>query len=214
MSLTAVDRSLAPGRGYRADEALEARVVTATLACIARFGLAKLTVDDVAREAGCGRATVYRRVGGKSEVEGATVTAEVQRLARRAWAEAARADTLDEVIVAVLVTVAREVEGHAALQFLFAFEPEQVLVHLAFEQGDRFLAQARFLLAPVFDRFLEPDAAERLAEYLIRILVSYVCSPDAEVSMTDGSAVRSLVRAFVVPAFAGLGTKPARGELP
>lgn len=42
-------------------------VVDAALACIGRWGLAKTTLDDIAREAGISRATVYRRVpGGKA----------------------------------------------------------------------------------------------------------------------------------------------------
>jgi AcrR family transcriptional regulator len=44
---------------------IEDRAVRATLACVARHGLAKTTFDDVAREAGCARATLYRYFGGK-----------------------------------------------------------------------------------------------------------------------------------------------------
>jgi len=46
-----MDRQLAPQA---------ARVLDAALTCVGRVGLAKTTLDDVAREAGCARATVYR----------------------------------------------------------------------------------------------------------------------------------------------------------
>ena len=36
------------------------RIRHAALVCVGRFGLAKTTVDDIAREAGCSRATLYR----------------------------------------------------------------------------------------------------------------------------------------------------------
>ena len=36
------------------------RLLQATYACVARWGLAKTTVEDAAREAGVSRATVYR----------------------------------------------------------------------------------------------------------------------------------------------------------
>ncbi|MBV9252708.1 MAG: helix-turn-helix transcriptional regulator, partial [Actinobacteria bacterium] len=46
--------------------ALDQRILDATLRCIGRWGVAKTTLEDVAREAGCSRATVYRAVpGGK-----------------------------------------------------------------------------------------------------------------------------------------------------
>ena len=37
----------------------------AALACVARVGVAKTTLDDVAKEAGCARATVYRCFPGR-----------------------------------------------------------------------------------------------------------------------------------------------------
>jgi len=202
-----------PDSDLTAAEVMERRVVAATLVCIARFGLSKLTVDDVAREAGCGRATVYRYVGGKSAVESVTISAEVDRLGGAAGAAAAGAVTLEDALVDVIVAVASEVDRHAALQFLLEFEPELVLTHLAFERGDRFLAHAVSLLAPLLGGFLPGEGGDRLAEYVIRILVSYLCSPDPNVSMTDETAVRALLRAFVLPSFAVDVATTAKGAV-
>src|SRR5947208_16748259 len=56
----------------------EQRIVDATTRCIARWGVAKTTLDDVAREAACSRATVYRLFpGGKDAVLEATVRAQL-----------------------------------------------------------------------------------------------------------------------------------------
>ena len=48
-------------------------ILDATAACIARFGLGKTTLDDVAKAAGCSRATVYRLFPGKQQLLGAYV---------------------------------------------------------------------------------------------------------------------------------------------
>src|SRR6476660_9592213 len=69
-ALLSQDRNLmapltAPAEAPSLSPAIEDRAVGATLACIARHGLAKTTFDDVAREAGCARATLYRYFGGK-----------------------------------------------------------------------------------------------------------------------------------------------------
>ena len=45
-----------------------AKVVEGALRAISRFGLSKLTVDDVAREAGISRATLYRYFPGRGAV--------------------------------------------------------------------------------------------------------------------------------------------------
>ena len=63
------------------------RIVDATLRCVGRWGLAKTTLDDVAREAGCSRATVYRLFpGGKDSLFGTLVN--VPQSAAPALAEA------------------------------------------------------------------------------------------------------------------------------
>ena len=44
-------------RGRRSND-VEARILDATMVRLARHGVAKTTVDDIAREADCSRATV------------------------------------------------------------------------------------------------------------------------------------------------------------
>jgi AcrR family transcriptional regulator len=56
------------------------RLLPATYDCVARWGLAKTTVEDVAREAGMSRATVYRYFpGGRDELISAVVGWELAR---------------------------------------------------------------------------------------------------------------------------------------
>ena len=51
------------------------RILEATYACVARWGLSKTTVEDAAREAGLSRATVYRYFpGGRDELIDAVVS--------------------------------------------------------------------------------------------------------------------------------------------
>src|SRR5256885_9631057 len=72
---------------------VEAKVVDGALRAIARFGLGKLTVDDVAREAGISRATLYRYFPGRGAVLGAVARSEADRL--RAGLDAALGETTD-----------------------------------------------------------------------------------------------------------------------
>src|SRR6476620_5272834 len=87
------------------------RIRDAALVCIGRFGLAKTTVDDIAREAGCSRATLYRYFDGKPAILRAAVAAELDRVAT-ALVEAGRAEpTFADAVTAVVVLGAREVRG-------------------------------------------------------------------------------------------------------
>src|SRR6478735_2805047 len=97
---------------------MELRIRAAALVCVGRFGLAKTTVDDIAREAGCSRATLYRYYDGKPAILRAAVVAEFDRVSD-ALVEAGRAEpTLADAVVAVVVRGACELRAHDALQFL------------------------------------------------------------------------------------------------
>src|SRR5947199_10684690 len=86
-----------------ASPAQQDRILDGALACVARVGLGKTTLDDVAREAGCARATVYRGFAGKQGLFAAVLQREVDALGARAIDAAAGTDSLADAIVAVVL---------------------------------------------------------------------------------------------------------------
>ncbi|HEV7862964.1 MAG TPA: TetR/AcrR family transcriptional regulator [Acidimicrobiia bacterium] len=174
-----------------------AKVVEGALRAIARFGLTKLTVDDVAREAGISRATLYRHFPGRGAVLAAVVQAETDRLQQGLDAALADVTTLAEALAAVGGYGARAFVGHEALQHLLATEPGTVLPHLCFAGADGLLGVAAGRIAPHLCRFMGPLEARRTGEWLARIILSYGLAPPPGPTAT---AVLSVVREFVVPA--------------
>ena len=63
------------------------------------------------------------------------------------------------------------------------------------------LRNAAVLVAPVFTRFLDADAATRLGEWIARIALSYLFSPSESFDIANAEHVRALVDDFVVPGF-------------
>ena len=178
---------------------VDVRAREAVLTCIGRFGLAKTTIDDIAREAGCSRATLYRYFDAKPEIVRSAVVAEHERVAGEVVAAGRAAATFADAVVAVVVAGARELRGHDALQFLLAHEPEAVLGHLAFGPGDRLLIAVGDAIAPAFDRWLTPDDATRAGDWLARIVRSYVLMPHPPIDFTDPTAARVFLDQFVIP---------------
>ena len=75
------------------------RIIEATYACVARWGLAKTTVEDAAREANVSRATVYRNFpGGRDELIHAVVAWEFLAFFLRLYEEVQGAASLEEVM--------------------------------------------------------------------------------------------------------------------
>jgi AcrR family transcriptional regulator len=178
----------------------ERRVVDATLRCIARFGVGKTTLDDVAAEAGCSRATVYRLFpGGKDRLLDAVVLHETARFAAGLTDALAGTGDIEDLLVSGVGFAARHLAEHEALQFLLAYEPELILPMIAFRQMDLLLAAASDLAAPHIAPHVGEGQAARAGEWLARIVVSYLVAPSAGFDLTDPESIRRLVRAHVLP---------------
>src|SRR3954465_8414026 len=95
--------SVPPGPGTEGQGTPEvtAKVVDGALRAIARYGLTKLTVDDVAREAGISRAPLYRYFPGRGAVLAAVVAAETESLQRGLDEALDETTTLAEALAAV-----------------------------------------------------------------------------------------------------------------
>ncbi len=175
------------------------RIIDGALACIARVGVAKTTLDDVAREAGCARATVYRSFPGRQALFRAVLDREIATLAARVNGAAAEADNLVDALVAVIATGADAFRTHAALANVLANEPEIIAPQLSFDRGSALLLAAAAVVAPSFSRYLPAERAERLGEWVARLTLSYLCNPSERVYLDDPARVRALVVDHILP---------------
>jgi AcrR family transcriptional regulator len=176
-------------------------VLDAALACLGRVGLTKTTLDDVAREAGCARATVYRYFGNKQALIAAVVSREIARLQRVVLDAADAESTLADAVTAVITSASDTLQHHNALVFVATYEPEVLLPYLAFEAESAVLGGAAELVAPAFTRFMPIEPATRLAEWVARLTLSYLCCPSEHLDVNDARQVRALVDDFVLPGF-------------
>jgi AcrR family transcriptional regulator len=177
------------------------RILDAALTCVGRVGLAKTTLDDVAREAGCARATVYRCFPNKQQLLSALVAREAGTLRDAVICAAASSETLGAAITTVITTAVDALRGHPALVFISTHEPDVLLPFLAFEREDAVLRTAAALVAPAYTRFLNDVDAARLGEWIARIALSYLFSPSETFDIGDAVHVRALVDDFVLPGF-------------
>ncbi len=189
------------------------RLVDGALRCVARQGVAKSTVDDIAREAGLSRATAYRTFpGGKDDILGAVVETEVARLFSALAVAMGEAHDLEDVLVAGMVEAARRLNGHEALGYLLGHEPGLVLPYLTFAQLDRILLTVGHLAAPFFGRWLDPEQSSRAAEWAVRIVLAYTSDRNPTTDLTDPDETRALVRAFVLPGIMALRADADRAQ--
>lgn len=175
------------------------RILTATYTCIARSGLARVTVEDAAREAGISRATVYRHFpGGRDELVRETVGHEVAHFFLDLADAVATSASFAEVLTEALLHAHAAVAGHEVLQKLLATEPDRLLPNLSVE-ANRLLPPIAAFLTPHLEAEdlrtgIEVAAA---AEYVARMVLSLVGAP-GRWDLTDRDEVGELVRSEVL----------------
>ncbi len=172
------------------------RLLQATYDCVARWGLAKTTVEDAAREAGVSRATVYRYFpGGREELISAVVGWEFARFFLRLYEEVHDAETLEEVMERGLVFAHNAILGHEVLQRILQTEPERLLPRLTIEANETHKLVAAFLV-PYLVRhgMAEGTDLDAAADFLARMVLSYIGSP-GRWDLNDPEQVARLVRA-------------------
>lgn len=176
-----------------------ARILEAALRCIARWGLVKTTVDDIAREAGCSRATIYRAFpGGKQSVIHAAGERELRCFLDDLSAKVAAVDSLREMLAVALVEGVTAIRTHEALQYLIVHEPGPVLALVSFDGLEPLLVLGTEFGAPELERFLTPQAARETAEWVVRTIIGHGLEGECH-DLTDPAVADRFVTTFMLP---------------
>jgi AcrR family transcriptional regulator len=158
-------------------------------------------MDDVARRAGVGRMTVYRRFGDKAGLVAALAVRESRRCLAQMDAATAPDAPIEEQVAEALVTGLRIAREHPLLNRLARLEPESVLA--AFNDPAIFVAARTF----VASRILEAERAgaighvdvEEAAELLLRLGLSFVLIQESALPLDDEERLREVARGLVAP---------------
>ena len=177
-------------------EAARERLIDAAEACFARLGVARTTIDDVARAAQVSRATVYRHVRDRDDLVLAALGREARRFAERMGLH--REQPLADAIVEGIVFAVREVPNEPALAVLMRPDAATALPGawpLLYEHSLR-------ALGPLVDRArAEGDIrddlrTEEVVEWVLRTVLSLLAMPGPV--ERDEDDLRGFVRRFLL----------------
>jgi AcrR family transcriptional regulator len=180
-------------------ELLRERVLAGAYDCVARFGLGKTTVDDVARASGVSRATIYRLfAGGRDQLLRETVGWEMNHFFVRLAEAVDGAPDFSTRLEQGLAFARRSVLEHQVLQKVLASEPDTLLPLMTIEQH-RVLGFITAYLRPLLvtegeaGRLRPGVDVDAAADHVARLLLSLIGSP-GRWGLADPMAVRQLVR--------------------
>ena len=185
-----------------AHHGVELRVLDATKACCEKWGFQKVTIDDIAGEAGVSRATLYRLFpGGKDVLFEALRVRELEDFFTRLTADVEGATDLEDLLVRAVVAATRELRSDQHLALMLASEPGDTLGQLTVDGLPRIMRVATVFLVPMVDAYLPRRAAARLVELLARLVISYFLAPSDHVDLGEAESARVFITTFILPAF-------------
>jgi AcrR family transcriptional regulator len=172
------------------------RILEAAYACVGRWGMSKTSIEDVTKEAGISRSTVYRYFpGGRDELLSAVVHWEHARFFSRLYEAVQDAQSLEEVIERGLTFAHRAIAEHEVLQRVLQTEPDLLLPALTVKDDATVAMVAAFLTPYLARHRLAPGVqVEEAADFLARMVLSYMTAP-GRWDLDDPDQVARLVRA-------------------
>jgi AcrR family transcriptional regulator len=196
-----------------ADEARE-RILAAAERCIDRHGIRKTTMDDVACEVGLSRPSVYRYFADRDDLLIELITRHARALLERARKSISRQSNLpDQIVENVLYTAEH---GRRDLLTRHCIDPDGTSL------GRRMIASGTtaIMRAEMWDPVLDaavaknelPPGLPRSDIHLWLGDVTKLVMRGIEDGEGDVRRYRSILRRFVVPAFAG-GNRTAAAEV-
>lgn len=182
--------------------------------CFDKYGIGKTTMDDIAKQAGVSRPTVYRHFSDRDSLILAVVMRRSRQLIDRAQKFIRRQSTFEDQLVEGLLFMVDKGRKDPFVRLLVSPAhmdlANQILggstaaIDLAYEMWEPSLVEAR-------ERGeLRPDLDFRaIATWITHLTLLLIGRADLE---PDLNAQRELLRTFVIPAFAPApAPAPARG---
>lgn len=178
----------------RRSEAAVDRILDAAEELYTQRDSDSIGMNEIARAAGCSRATLYRYFENREALRTAYVHRETHRLGRAIKGEIGGIDEPRERLIASITATLRMVRSSPALASWFAVTCPPIAGELA-EQSEVIIALAAAFVSSLGPQ--EPAIVERRARWVVRVITSLLLFPGR-----DDNEERAMIEEFVVPIIA------------
>ncbi len=181
----------------------EQRILDAAETCMSRLGLRRVSMTDVAVQAGVSRGSVYFHFRDRATLVDAVLTRVATRFVTSSTAVVRSRDTLVAQVGEAAVFIRRHL-GDELLTLRLPAEGDSLLAALLSAQIDRLLTQWIEFWLPFLDDAerrgeIRPGLDHRRAsEWIVRIMLSFAVMPSVTFDMDDPDAVRTFVHDHLI----------------
>jgi len=188
----------------------EERILAAAELCLGRLGLARLSLTDVAAQAGVSRGAVYLHFAGRRALIDAVLTRAAVRFVARCAETVSRHRTLVDQVAEAAVFI-RDHQGDKVLTLRLPADEESLFATLLTTRLERIVEEWVEFWIPYAAAAAERGEVRegtdhrQAAEWIVRMMLSFAILPAISFDAESPAEVRAFVRSFIVD---GLGPRP------
>ncbi len=182
----------------------EERILDAARTSFSRYGLRKTAMEDIAREAGLSRGTLYRYFPDKEALYRAVNERETRSFLEEVAARTAGPEPFEEKIIGVLLTAIGFLRENPMNAAMAATDPEAFAAAIS-TNGRELLALAIDAVTPMVRDAMESgelradlDPAQA-AEWIVRVELSLISTPSVTFDRDDPADLRAFLLGFLLP---------------
>ena len=173
-------------------------VLDALHACIERWGIDKVTIDDVASESKVSRASIYRLFpGGKEVMFDALRVRNLNEFFEGLRASLHDVDSILDLVVQASVYSTTALRADEQLVKMLAADDTAALRGLTVDGLPRIINVASAYLLPYVSKFLPSEEGLRFVDLLARLVISHFLAPSSLVDLADPSSAREFFAPLV-----------------
>lgn len=185
-------------RAHEDFRSTEDRVLDALHTSIEKWGLDKVTIDDVAQVSGVSRATIYRMFpGGRDVLLESLRVRNLNEFFTGLRAAVDSSDSLTDLVVDIAVYAIRELHSDQQLVAMLANEEVSAIRSLTVDGLPRIINVASSYLRPLLDEHLPAEASRPFVDLLARLVISHFLAPSDHVDLTDPDSAREFFAPLV-----------------
>jgi AcrR family transcriptional regulator len=174
------------------------QILDAAQRCRQRWGIHKVTMDDIVAESGISRATIYRLFpGGKEVLFEALRVRYLEEFFGRLRTEIQSAASLEDLLVRAVVCATRELQADDDLALQLSTEPGETASELTVAGLPRIIRMANTLLLPYAAPYIEVATARVMVDALARLVISMFLAPSDHMSFADEDSARAVIRPLI-----------------
>ncbi len=178
----------------------EVQVLDAVKSCCERWGIAKVTIDDIAKQSGVSRASLYRMFpGGRDTLFEAHRVYELDQFFETVLSEIDTAGTLDALLTSIVVSSTRALRNDEHIAVMLASEPGEVAADMTVDGLPRIIRVASAYLAPLVDQYMSRADGRALIDVVSRLVISYFLAPSDHVDLADSEQAHKFLAPFIAP---------------